>query len=44
MLWQSAAWRVIRVDDPHYPGFAASSGNDHEREMTDLPIPPSRWN
>ena len=33
VLWQNTACRVVRVADPHYPGFAASSGNAHVREM-----------
>lgn len=36
LLWQSAACRVIRVADPHYPGFCRVIWNDHVREMTDL--------
>lgn len=36
ILWQSAACRVIRVDDPNYPGFCRVIWNGHVREMTDL--------
>jgi diadenosine tetraphosphate (Ap4A) HIT family hydrolase len=36
VLWQSAECRVIRVDDPHYPGFCRVIWNEHVREMTDL--------
>lgn len=36
ILWQSARCRVIRVDDPHYPGFCRVIWTDHVREMTDL--------
>lgn len=36
VLWQSAKCRVIRVDDPYYPGFCRVIWNDHVREMTDL--------
>lgn len=36
LLWQSAHCRVVRVDDPHYPGFCRVIWNDHVREMTDL--------
>uniref|UniRef100_Q477Y5 Histidine triad (HIT) protein n=1 Tax=Dechloromonas aromatica (strain RCB) TaxID=159087 RepID=Q477Y5_DECAR len=36
VLWQSAECRVIRVDDPYYPGFCRVIWNDHVREMTDL--------
>jgi len=37
VLWQSADCRVVRVDDPHYPGFCRVIWNAHVREMTDLP-------
>jgi diadenosine tetraphosphate (Ap4A) HIT family hydrolase len=37
VLWRSGLCRVIRVDDPHYPGFCRVIWNDHVREMTDLP-------
>jgi len=36
ILWQSAFCRVVRVDDPHYPGFCRVIWNDHVREMSDL--------
>lgn len=36
VLWQSAACRVVRVDDPDYPGFCRVIWQDHVREMTDL--------
>ncbi|HLO63706.1 MAG TPA: HIT family protein [Azonexus sp.] len=36
ILWQSARCRVIRVADPHYPGFCRVIWTDHVREMTDL--------
>jgi diadenosine tetraphosphate (Ap4A) HIT family hydrolase len=36
ILWQSGLCRVIRVDDPHYPGFCRVIWSDHVREMTDL--------
>ncbi|WP_310493300.1 HIT family protein [Dechloromonas sp.] len=36
ILWQSALCRVVRVDDPHYPGFCRVIWNDHVREMSDL--------
>lgn len=36
MLWQSAACRVVRVADPHYPGFCRVIWNEHVKEMTDL--------
>lgn len=37
VLWRSPTCRVIRVDDPHYPGFCRVIYQDHVREMTDLP-------
>ncbi len=37
VLWRSADCRVVRVDDPHYPGFCRVIWNTHVREMTDLP-------
>ena len=36
LLWESPACRVVRVDDPHYPGFCRVIWNGHVREMTDL--------
>lgn len=36
VLWQSADCRVVRVADPHYPGFCRVIWQDHVREMTDL--------
>lgn len=36
ILWQSPRCRVIRVDDPHYPGFCRVIWTEHVREMTDL--------
>ncbi|MCG2575727.1 HIT family protein [Dechloromonas sp. XY25] len=36
ILWQSARCRVIRVADPHYPGFCRVIWTAHVREMTDL--------
>jgi diadenosine tetraphosphate (Ap4A) HIT family hydrolase len=36
ILWQSGLARVVRVDDPHYPGFCRVIWRDHVREMTDL--------
>lgn len=37
LLWQSECCRVIRVDDPHYPGFCRVIWREHVREMSDLP-------
>ena len=36
ILWESPSWRVVRVDDPHYPGFCRVISTAHVREMTDL--------
>lgn len=36
VLWQSSRCRVIRVDDPYYPGFCRVIWTEHVREMTDL--------
>jgi len=36
ILWQSADCRIIRVDDPNYPGFCRVIWGEHVREMTDL--------
>ena len=37
LLWRDTALRVIRVDDPDYPGFCRVILNRHVKEMTDLP-------
>jgi len=36
VLWQNALCRVVRVDEPDYPGFCRVILNRHAREMTDL--------
>lgn len=36
VLWQSPLCRVVRVDDPHYPGFCRVIWTAHVREMSDL--------
>lgn len=36
ILWQDDFCRVIRVDDPDYPGFCRVILNAHVKEMTDL--------
>lgn len=38
VLHRTADWRVVRVDDPHYPGFCRVILNRHVREMTDLNV------
>lgn len=39
VLWQNALCRVVRVEDPDYPGFCRVVVNRHVREVTDLPAP-----
>ncbi len=36
ILWESPNCRVVRVDDPHYPGFCRVIWTAHVREMSDL--------
>ncbi len=36
ILWESPTCRIVRVDDPHYPGFCRVIWTAHVREMTDL--------
>lgn len=36
VLWQNERLRVVRVDDPHYPGFCRVIWQGHVKEMTDL--------
>jgi diadenosine tetraphosphate (Ap4A) HIT family hydrolase len=36
VLWQNALCRVVRVDEPNYPGFCRVILKRHAREMTDL--------
>ena len=36
VLWQNDLCRVVRVDEPDYPGFCRVILNRHAREMTDL--------
>ena len=36
VLWQNALCRVVRVDEPEYPGFCRVILKRHAREMTDL--------
>jgi diadenosine tetraphosphate (Ap4A) HIT family hydrolase len=36
VVWQNALCRVVRVDEPDYPGFCRVILNRHAREMTDL--------
>lgn len=36
ILWQDGLCRVVRVDDPDYPGFCRVIWNAHVAEMSDL--------
>jgi diadenosine tetraphosphate (Ap4A) HIT family hydrolase len=36
VVWQNDLCRVVRVDEPDYPGFIRVILKRHEREMTDL--------
>jgi len=36
VLWQNDVCRVVRVDEPDYPGFCRVILNRHARELTDL--------
>lgn len=36
VIFGNDLWRVILVDDQHYPGFCRVIWNDHVAEMTDL--------
>jgi diadenosine tetraphosphate (Ap4A) HIT family hydrolase len=36
VLWQNELCRVVRVDEPDYPGFLRVIAGRHAREMTDL--------
>lgn len=36
MLWQNGLCRVVRVDEPDYPGFVRVILKRHAREMADL--------
>ncbi|HUP29988.1 MAG TPA: HIT family protein [Usitatibacter sp.] len=36
VLWQNGLCRVVRVDEPDYPGFCRVILGRHAREMTDL--------
>jgi diadenosine tetraphosphate (Ap4A) HIT family hydrolase len=37
VIFSSARWRVLLVDDVNYPGFCRVVWNAHVKEMTDLP-------
>jgi diadenosine tetraphosphate (Ap4A) HIT family hydrolase len=41
VLWRDARCRVVRVDEPGYPGYCRVIWSAHVREMTDL-APPER--
>jgi diadenosine tetraphosphate (Ap4A) HIT family hydrolase len=36
LVWQDAAWRVIRVADAAFPGFYRVVSHDHQAEFSDL--------
>lgn len=36
VLWESEKLRIVRVDDPDYPGFCRVIWHEHVREMSDL--------
>ena len=36
VIWDSPSCRVVRVDEPCYPGFCRVIWNAHAREMSDL--------
>jgi diadenosine tetraphosphate (Ap4A) HIT family hydrolase len=36
VIWRNQDCRVVRVDEPGYPGFCRAIWNNHVREMTDL--------
>lgn len=36
LLWSNSLLRVVRVDDPQYPGFCRVILTRHVKEMTDL--------
>lgn len=36
-VWRDALCRVVRVDDPDYPGFCRVVLHDHVGELSDLP-------
>lgn len=36
LIWQSALYRVVLVDEPGYPGFCRVILNQHVAEMTEL--------
>lgn len=37
LIWQDGFCRVVRVDDPDYPGFCRVILDRHVQEMSDLP-------
>lgn len=36
LIWRDAQCRVVRVNEPGYPGFCRAIWNAHVKEMTDL--------
>jgi diadenosine tetraphosphate (Ap4A) HIT family hydrolase len=43
VLWQDERCRIIRVDDPDYPGYCRVIWTDHVAEMSDLDAPDRDW-
>jgi len=39
VVYRHEKYRVVLVDDAHYPGFCRVIWNEHVKEMTDLPHP-----
>jgi diadenosine tetraphosphate (Ap4A) HIT family hydrolase len=39
LIWRDERCRVVRVDEPGYPGFCRAIWNAHVAEMTDLAEP-----
>jgi len=38
LLWQGARCRVVRINEPGYPGFCRVIWNTHVKEMSDLDV------
>lgn len=36
VIISTAQWRVVLIDDPHYPGYCRVIWNTHVKEMSDL--------
>lgn len=42
VLWSDGQCRLVRVEDPEYPGYCRVVWNEHKREMSDLSPPEQR--